>query len=139
MTDAPNLEPAALDELIAATKALLDFPGGAYAPALENRAKRAMDAALAARSAPEAGKAVEEEPIGWAYQDKRWDKGRWHVCGLDSKPRAHEGREIRAIYIASNGTALASSPAPTGAEDDSDLPTAEDVRGILGPTKGCPL
>lgn len=37
--------------------------------------------------------------VGWAYQDKRWDADRWHVCGLE-KPREHKGRKVKPIYIA---------------------------------------
>lgn len=45
--------------------------------------------------------------VGWAYQDKRWDKDHWHLC-ID-KPRASEGREVREVYLL---TTLAPSAAP---------------------------
>lgn len=38
--------------------------------------------------------------VGWAYNDKRWDEDRWHVCGMDSKPRSSDGRLIQPIFIA---------------------------------------
>jgi hypothetical protein len=39
---------------------------------------------------------------GWAYQDKQWDEDRWHVCGMDSKPREHDGRLVQPIYVAAS-------------------------------------
>lgn len=47
-----------------------------------------------------AGVAVKEPlQVGWAYNDDRWDGSHWHVCGLDSKPRASEGRRVEAVYL----------------------------------------
>jgi hypothetical protein len=42
------------------------------------------------------------QQCGWAYQDKQWDEGRWHVCGMDSKPREHDGRLVQPIYVAAS-------------------------------------
>lgn len=35
--------------------------------------------------------------VGWAYQDKRWDKDHWHLC-ID-KPREFDGRQVRQVFI----------------------------------------
>jgi hypothetical protein len=161
MTDAPDMEPAGLeaatnkaekiiravrDLIVAESKhlrrqtshgdserleaddahaALLDFTAVDCAEAL-----RIVERRRAARSAPEAGKAVDETLTAMAgflvfLKDMRFT-GSWDLPTLN---RAIEVGET----IAEQQAALASSPAPTGAEDDSDLPTAEDVRGILGP------
>jgi hypothetical protein len=58
--------------------------------------------AVATSSPPIDGVGTEDEQFvqcGWAYQDKRWDADRWHVCGFDGKPRECEGRLVRPIYV----------------------------------------
>lgn len=35
--------------------------------------------------------------VGWAYQDKRWDADRWHLC--QDQPRAFEGRKVVPVYV----------------------------------------
>jgi hypothetical protein len=55
-----------------------------------------MRAALSAALGPSTDVMVQ---CGWAYQDARWDADRWHVCGFDSRPRDHEGRLVRPIYV----------------------------------------
>lgn len=42
------------------------------------------------------------QQCGWAYQDRQWDEDRWHVCGMDSKPREHDGRLVQPIYVAAS-------------------------------------
>lgn len=53
-----------------------------------------LTAALAVREGVE-----DRIEIGWAYQDKRWDKDHWHLC--TDRPRSFEGREVRPVFIAS--------------------------------------
>lgn len=55
-------------ELIDATQALLDFPGGAYAPALENRARRAIDAVRSSLSPLGEAEARATREIGWLIE-----------------------------------------------------------------------
>ena len=110
---------------------------------------QAFSDALAARSAPEAGKAVDMRSVihrvlcDYRLSNFVFEGEGDPYCLVDMVTPdgrgINEGEDELFLLADEIAASLASSPAPTGAEDDSDLPTAEDVRGILGPTKGCPL
>lgn len=72
----------------------------------ERRIRSALEPA-----APERVPALTQ--VGWAYQDKKWDADRWHVCGWE-KPREHEGRRVEPIYIVEPA-------APEGRQDDDRI------------------
>jgi len=137
MTDAPDLEP--LFECLHHANPTDDSQWHVK-PGMHNAFSKAVSA-LAARSAPEAGKAA-VKPLDLSNLLRHAFMFGFETMGGTSDAAKDWWPEYNPEECPAFDrilSALASSPAPTGAEDDSDLPTAEDVRGILGPTKGCPL
>lgn len=82
--------------------------------------------------------------VGWAYQDKRWDADRWHVCGWE-KPREHEGRQVKPVYITEAAPQEAEAVARDWVAcpicDEPDMRKETDANGnslIYCVNHGCP-
>lgn len=60
------------------------------------------------------------DPVGWAYNDRKWDADRWHLC--QEEPRPFDGRRIQKVYLES-----ALSPSVIG--DTAGLPS--DYAGLV--------
>jgi hypothetical protein len=69
----------------------------------------------------ESGEKSERLQVGWAYNDIRWDGDRWHVCGLNSKPRSVEGRRVEPVYL---------SPSPSIPEEKGTAESVDRLRAI---------